>query len=183
MRNILLTTTLGFVSAMTLGQYDVYATSVPLITLTEGTEVIESFSSQTPEYEFVINLTNTTTATFDMAFGGTDQYQVQFSPGPNTNLGTFPSTPLTESGGTSTYKVGNVAYQAGYSSGSLDVFVTDETASPDPFAGFEYSASPITLAIPTAAPLPAALPLVATGLGALALFGWRRKRMPRSLAG
>ncbi len=29
---------------------------------------------------------------------------------------------------------------------------------------------------PTATPLPAALPLFATGLGALGLFGWRRKR-------
>jgi hypothetical protein len=27
-------------------------------------------------------------------------------------------------------------------------------------------------------PLPAALPLFATGLGALGLFGWRRKRKP-----
>ena len=29
---------------------------------------------------------------------------------------------------------------------------------------------------PTATPLPAALPLFAGGLGALGLFGWRRKR-------
>jgi hypothetical protein len=33
-----------------------------------------------------------------------------------------------------------------------------------------------------ATPIPAALPLVATGLGALGLLGWRRKRSPRSLA-
>ena len=31
-------------------------------------------------------------------------------------------------------------------------------------------------------PLPAALPLFATGLGALALLGWRRKRTARSVA-
>jgi hypothetical protein len=31
-------------------------------------------------------------------------------------------------------------------------------------------------------PLPAALPLFATGLGALALLGWRRKRSARSVA-
>jgi hypothetical protein len=30
--------------------------------------------------------------------------------------------------------------------------------------------------VPTASPLPAALPLFATGLGAIGLFGWRRKR-------
>jgi hypothetical protein len=34
----------------------------------------------------------------------------------------------------------------------------------------------------TATPLPAALPLFASGLGALGLLGWRRKRTPRSLA-
>jgi hypothetical protein len=31
-------------------------------------------------------------------------------------------------------------------------------------------------------PLPAAFPLLATGLGALALLGWRRKRTARSVA-
>jgi hypothetical protein len=35
---------------------------------------------------------------------------------------------------------------------------------------------------PAATPLPAALPLFATGLGALGLLGWRRKRTARSLA-
>ena len=35
----------------------------------------------------------------------------------------------------------------------------------------------------TAAPLPAVLPLVATGFGALALFGWRRKRNPQAVVG
>jgi hypothetical protein len=34
-----------------------------------------------------------------------------------------------------------------------------------------FSASPVS-----ATPLPAALPLFATGLGAMGLFGWRRKR-------
>jgi hypothetical protein len=34
----------------------------------------------------------------------------------------------------------------------------------------------LTLETPTAVPLPAALPLFATGLGALGLLGWRRKR-------
>jgi len=35
---------------------------------------------------------------------------------------------------------------------------------------------------PTATPLPAALPLIATGLGVLGLFGWRRKRKAAALA-
>jgi hypothetical protein len=34
----------------------------------------------------------------------------------------------------------------------------------------------IDVIAPTATSLPAALPLFATGLGALGLFGWRRKR-------
>jgi hypothetical protein len=33
----------------------------------------------------------------------------------------------------------------------------------------------------TATPLPAALPLLATGLGALGLLGWRKKRKPAAL--
>ena len=37
----------------------------------------------------------------------------------------------------------------------------------------------ITLNGSTATPLPAALPLFATGLGALGLLGWRRKRLGR----
>ena len=36
--------------------------------------------------------------------------------------------------------------------------------------GFDYAVAD------TATPLPAALPLFATGLGALGLLGWRRKR-------
>jgi hypothetical protein len=35
--------------------------------------------------------------------------------------------------------------------------------------------------VPDATPLPAALPLFATGLGALGLLGWRRKRKARAL--
>jgi hypothetical protein len=39
-----------------------------------------------------------------------------------------------------------------------------------------------SLNIPAPTPLPAALPLFATGLGALGLFGWRRKRKTQALA-
>ena len=39
----------------------------------------------------------------------------------------------------------------------------------------DSSSSTLTFA-PAATPLPAALPLFATGLGAMGLFGWRRKR-------
>ena len=37
---------------------------------------------------------------------------------------------------------------------------------------------PVPEGVAAATPLPAAFPLFATGLGALALFGWRRKRKP-----
>jgi hypothetical protein len=40
----------------------------------------------------------------------------------------------------------------------------------------------LTTAAVTATPLPAALPLFATGLGALGLLGWRRKRKARAAA-
>ena len=40
-----------------------------------------------------------------------------------------------------------------------------------------------TLQNPTATPLPAALPLFATGLGGLGLLGWRRKRKPTAAIG
>jgi hypothetical protein len=54
-------------------------------------------------------------------------------------------------------------------------------ASVDPYftvpAGYTIDLSPGIGNLPlTATPLPAALPLFATGLGALGLFGWRRKR-------
>ena len=41
----------------------------------------------------------------------------------------------------------------------------------DPFVTVAFSLTPVS-----ATPLPAALPLFATGLGAMGLFGWRRKR-------
>ena len=46
-----------------------------------------------------------------------------------------------------------------------------------------YSPTPLTAnATVAATPLPAALPLFATGLGAMGLFGWRRKRKAQAVA-
>jgi hypothetical protein len=49
-----------------------------------------------------------------------------------------------------------------------------------PFNGAALDFSTITIDTVTATPLPAALPLFATGLGALGLLGWRRKRKARA---
>jgi hypothetical protein len=40
----------------------------------------------------------------------------------------------------------------------------------------------MTVVDPNPVPLPAALPLFATGLGGLGLLGWRRKRKGRAIA-
>ncbi len=174
MRTFLLTITFSFIAAVGLGQHPANAGTIPLVTLTTGNEVIEDFSSQTPEYEFQAGFANPLVI-FDMAFGGSDQYMVQFAPGPNTILGNLPGS-LTEQGPISTYIAGELAFNAGYYSGSLDIFVTDESATAnDPLAGFEISNSAISLDIPTATPIPGALPLFAAGLGCLGFLGWRRK--------
>jgi hypothetical protein len=43
----------------------------------------------------------------------------------------------------------------------------------------QYYAIPSTNLIATASPIPTALPLFSTGLGAMGLLGWRRKRKLR----
>jgi hypothetical protein len=49
--------------------------------------------------------------------------------------------------------------------------------------GFSFEFANLTVSDPpTATPLPAALPLFATGLGALGLLGWRRKRKNAAIA-
>jgi hypothetical protein len=62
-----------------------------------------------------------------------------------------------------------------YTAGSYNVYVTLEAAL-DPLGGFELSNTPIDLALPSATPLPAALPLFAGGLGLIGFFSRRRKR-------
>jgi hypothetical protein len=55
-----------------------------------------------------------------------------------------------------------------------------------PYSGETLNLTPITLTesltAPATTPIPAALPLFATGLGALGLLGWRRKRKAAALA-
>ena len=51
--------------------------------------------------------------------------------------------------------------------------------SPEPVGGFQFATE---VAGTGATPLPAALPLFASGLGALGLLGWRRKRKAAAIA-
>ena len=63
-----------------------------------------------------------------------------------------------------------------YLTGSYNVYVTLESAS-DPFGGFELSSNLIVdLPLPSATPLPAALPLFAGGLGLIGFLSLRRKQ-------
>ena len=56
---------------------------------------------------------------------------------------------------------------------AFDALNTGDTVSTTGFSGsVTYNFSPVVAAVP----LPGALPLFATGLGALGLLGWRRKR-------
>jgi hypothetical protein len=48
-------------------------------------------------------------------------------------------------------------------------------------SGLTSTWAPVAAASVTATPVPAALPLFVTGLGALGLLGWRRKRKARSI--
>jgi hypothetical protein len=58
-----------------------------------------------------------------------------------------------------------------------DNFADFDVGSPDP----RNTESPLNVSI-GATPLPAALPLFATGLGAMGLFGWRKKRKAAAVA-
>ena len=57
----------------------------------------------------------------------------------------------------------------------------DPTTSLDGMADFTLTGT-ITFSNSLSSPLPAALPLFATGLGALGLLGWRRKRKAQAAA-
>jgi hypothetical protein len=73
--------------------------------------------------------------------------------------------------------------------GGLEFFL-DTLSTPPQYIWMETTATGITShttanifsPIPTATPLPAALPLFATGIGGLSLLGWRRKRKAQAVA-
>jgi hypothetical protein len=114
---------------------------------------------------------NVNSSSFTLLWGSPDPYNhVAFFSGSNgtgMNLGEFAGNGLscfTSSCGDTGFDL--VAFEAtGGNIGS--VVLTDDVS-----AAFEFGFNPS----PAATPLPAALPLFATGLGALGLLGWRRKR-------
>jgi hypothetical protein len=91
------------------------------------------------------------------SFGsGTLQARLCYSDALTVGCGPIPSTP-----GGITWAVANNSLETGINATAGDIIATVATS---------------------ATPLPAALPLFATGLGALGLFGWRRKRRAQAVA-
>jgi hypothetical protein len=70
--------------------------------------------------------------------------------------------------------------------GILDIDLLDDQLNTafDPSSDLSFADAHLTVTNPnlSATPLPAALPLFATGLGALGLLGWRRKKKAAALA-
>jgi hypothetical protein len=63
------------------------------------------------------------------------------------------------------------------------VIISNLCGSPPIFCSVSAATGPVTgSADPATTPLPAALPLFASGLGALGLLGWRRKRKAQAAA-
>jgi hypothetical protein len=144
--------------------------SVVDVTLTVGgSEQTEDFTSISPEYEF--SFTASSSDYLDAALGGAsgDQWSINIQNSSADYNHTYyyydsPQSPnfyLFDAGGAGIY--------------AYDVYVT-LLSGEDPYGGFEISNTPMTLLDPTPTPIPATLPLLATGLGALALLAWHRKR-------
>ena len=178
MRNVLLKASLGFIFAVGFGQHLANASVISLIS---GVEYIETFSSQTPSYQFVIQNVPPPIS-FSMAFGGTDQYQIQFSAGPNTSLGTILGSYIA-SGGTSSDIQGSLTFASGFTTGSLNITVTDLAPSGSSLAGFEYSTFANTLPIPVAAvPEPSTWAMMILGFAGIGFIAYRRKSKPALMA-
>ena len=159
------------------------------ITLTAGQSATITFTATTgtPPYDYVPLTLDFGT---DNPFGTNET--LKFS---TFNANNTPLTSMTVSSGNSIYTSGiNGLTENGISPFSLSTalttqtfyaIVTDVTGSFDltsAFAGFEHviaTTGTNQLSVEgsiSATPIPAALPLFAGGLGALGLFGWRKKR-------
>jgi hypothetical protein len=79
------------------------------------------------------------------------------------------------------YVYGGYQY-LGFSGGGFDEVLVQDTWAYSSFDPTQFSAPVIDNIAANPTPLPAALPLFATGLSALGLLGWRRKRKNAALA-
>jgi hypothetical protein len=132
-------------------------------------------------------------ATIDQVLSGLasgDSYTVSFYLGDRTNPSGTPYTanPVTVSfAGTNigTYTPTSIDFQLftatfTANSGSGDLMFSAASAGGDLDTGLDLVT--VSAATASATPLPAALPLFASGLGALGLLGWRRKRKAQAAA-
>jgi hypothetical protein len=127
---------------------------------------------------------NLNSISFTLLWGSPDPYnQIAFYTAPN-GTGSL----IDVSGGnTTSYNGSNLACFASTCHDTLFDLVTFAVSSgkigsavlTDAGAAFEFRLDPPAADPPSGTPLPAALPLFATGIGALGLLGWRRKRKSR----
>jgi hypothetical protein len=141
--------------------------AVPDVPLSFQAEQIENFNVGT-EYEFTFTTTDPN-AQLDISPFGTP------GPGNTTALQIFWGNPPGPPN--------NLTFDSGFSersilvgAGSWAFFVTLVASANDPPIGFELDDGGVTLSNPLAAPLPAALPLFAGGLGIIGLVSRRRRR-------
>ena len=130
----------------------------------------------TEQFGDFINIGDTLESTFTVPSSTTDYLDMsQLNPtGDLLQVETWNSANTVNSSSLNSLALSRVANVIGILTGSYNVYVTLEAAAAavDPFGGFELvSNGPIDLALPSATPLPAALPLFAGGLG---LIGFSR---------
>jgi probable HAF family extracellular repeat protein len=133
---------------------------------TGGSYVTLNVPGATKTWAYGVNDAGQVVGTYlDGSFAGADYHGFLYSGGIFTTLD-FPAASFTQ------------AWAINDSGQIIGFYSNNSTTGPS--YGFlactdaPCDTSPITIQAPT--PLPAALPLFATGLGALGLFGWRRKR-------
>jgi hypothetical protein len=143
--------------------------------LSNNTEVIEDFTTAGP-YDFNFTVPANDTAHLEFAFGAapsgtTISVNVQYV---TTPAGTGYNETEVFSPSSSD------SWEATFGQGTPSTWNVFITVAGDPYGGIEFSYSGPLSALgdpdPTATPLPAGLPLFATGLGALGLLGWRARR-------
>lgn len=131
----------------------------------------------TEQFGDFVNFGDTLELTFTVPSSAIDYLDIsQLNPtGDSLQVETWNASSTTESGSLLLTSA-ELPTSLEYLTGSYNVYVTLESAT-DPFGGFELSSNVIVdLPLPTATPLPAALPLFAGGLGLICFLSRRRKQ-------